>query len=365
MAGIVSNDTIVSFKKLTTWGTAVAVTSGFRLQNASFSPGGQFEEFFSRDTGIGKKRTVQVRGAGTFNLSVTCDLTFGQPYLALAAGLFGTESSPTETTVSQSDYSRTLDIADATYGSSLIAWSMCFTNEDATGARHVEIPSVKVTNMRVVIPTNGVGTVTFDCVVDNFVHTGWVSSYANVTGVAATSNYELAIYNGANSYFRMNAQSGAGLTGTDNKQIEELEFNFSRPVEPQWVSRGSSSQYIIEPKELGQLQATLRVRFGEINETNQNLLDMWKNKTTQKAEIFYDGAQIGSGVNTSHKWQFPLLTAKTPFPAGYGWGSNAQLMKPEITFECMKASAAPTGMTGVTDLVRLTTIDRRSTKWTA
>ncbi len=364
MAGIVSNDTIVSFKKLTTWGTAVAVTGGLRLQNASFNPTGQFEEFFSRDTGIGKKRTVQMRGAGSFGLDITCDLTFGQPYLAFVAALFGTESSPTETTVSQSDYSRTLDIADATYGASLIAWSLCFTTEDSAGARHVEIPSVKVTNVRVVIPNNGVGSITFQCVIDRMVITGWTSSYANVTGVAATSNYELAVFNGANSYFRMNAQSGSGLSGTDNKQVEELEFNFSRPVEPQWVSRGSNSPYIIEPKELGQLQATLRVRFGEINETSQNILDMWLNKTAQKAEIFYDGLQIGSGVNTSHKWQFPSLVAKTPFPGGYGWGSNAQLMKPEITFECMKASAAPTGMTGVTDLVRLTTIDRRSTKWT-
>jgi hypothetical protein len=44
--------------------------------------------------------------------------------------------------------------------------------------------------------------------------------------------------------------------------------------------------------------------------------------------------------------------------------SNNGLFTPSITFDCLKAPAAPSGMTGVTDLFRMVAVGGvRSSKW--
>ena len=71
--------------------------------------------------------------------------------------------------------------------------------------------------------------------------------------------------------------------------------------------------------------------------------------------MFVDGAQIGTGVNTSLKLQIPALKALQPGQRGYT--GQATIANPTLNMEGFVAAAAPSGMTGVT-YPRLTTIDR-------
>lgn len=361
MAAITTNDVIVSFKKGVTWGTAVAVSSGMRLRCSQLSISGGFEEFLSRDIGFGKKLQETIKTIFNGNITVTCDLTYNQPWMALLASIMGTESTPAETTVGQADYSRTLDLANTTFGGNF--WSMAYIMEDATYL--AELPSVKFNSFTIQSDSNNVGTVTFSGVFDKMVVTSTTSTYANVTGVAATAPYEAAVLGGANHYFRMNANSGSALSSSNDFQIENYSFSITRPTRPQHVLRGANSKYIIEPKEIDRIDGSLTVRFGEIARGSFDLLLNWLNGTFLKAELFFDGSQIGTGVNRSQKFQFPYLQCLPALPSGYDVPNNNSLMTPTHGFRMLAATAAPAGMTSVTDYMRATIIDQRATKWTA
>lgn len=368
MAGIVSNDVVVSFKKISTWGTAVSVAGGFRLRCSSLSISGGFDEITERDIGAGKKQTDMIRGVENVNVSLTCDYSYGQNWLPIIAGILGTESVPSETTPSQGDYSRNIDLADSTYGASAIVpgWTMAWTIEDATYI--VELPSVKFNSFVVNMPINAVPTITFSGVADRVLMTGYTNSYATVTGVSAPAwDYELAVFGGGeavNHYLRMNDASGATLAAGDNIWVENIEISLNRPLAPQHVLQGASSPYIIAPKEIGAIEGTVRVTLGESKEGTYAYAYKWANATDSKGAIYTDGDQIASGVKTSLTWIFPKLRPMGSLPGGYDIPNNSSLMKPVLSFKMLKASAAPSGMS-VTDYLRLVSFDRRSTKWTA
>lgn len=361
MPTISTNDGRVALKKGSTWGTAGDVTSGgLQLRCSNFDPNGGFAHGVSRDIGFSKKPTVQYREEFSGSLSISGDSVFSQPWLMLLGLLMGTESSPTETTGGQGDYLRTFDLADDLTGLyTTVAWLI----EDD---RSVEIPSWKPNTFRIGTPVNKVGSWTFSGNYDRIVTSGASNTAAEIVAVSASSSYKPAPFSGSNCYLRLDSYStGTPLTSADNKEIEEWELTINRPVETRHVARGANSQYIVEPFDLGMIEVMLRIKFGKIDDANEDLVAYWNSQTQLMAEIFWDGAAIGSGTNRSYKIQLPLLESNGQVPGGHGYPNNSSLMEPEITFRALKASAAPSGMTGVTDLVRITSVDERSTKWTA
>src|SRR5689334_11604557 len=114
MATITSNNVVAALKKGSTWGTEVIVTSGVYLYASSIQLSGGFADFLARDFGQSGKRTSQARLQADFNVTITCDLTYGQGWLALFASLMGTESTPAEVTGAQGDYLDNIDLADTT-----------------------------------------------------------------------------------------------------------------------------------------------------------------------------------------------------------------------------------------------------------
>lgn len=363
MAGLASsNDVTVSMKKASAWGTAVAVSSGLKLFCSSLTPGGGFEESVSPDYGLAKKPTDLQRGSGSFNLGLTCALTFNQPWLALVASVMGTEASPVETTGGQSDYRHDIDMSDSISGSSKQIWSLGWTVEDAT--KIIEVPSFKPYEFTIEATVNQGGSVTINGLCDRFKIASQTSTYANVTSNTASA-YSRAMFTGLNAYCRMNAQSGGALSGSNNLPVDNFRLTVRRGLRPQHVLQGADSPYIVEPKDVDAIEATLTIRLREIDSSVLDSLAHWESQTEQKAEIFMDGAIIGAGVNRSLKFQLPRLMPDPAFPGGYGFQNNSSIMQPEITFRMLKATAAPTGMTGVTELLRIVGIDLRSTKWTA
>lgn len=118
----------------------------------------------------------------------------------------------------------------------------------------------------------------------------------------------------------------------------------------------------MQPLQVGPIEQSLTVRMSELDNASYDLWSLWSAGTEQKIEIFVDGSQVGTGVNLSYKYQFPRLIPRGQIPSGHDVANNASLFQPEITFEAVVASAAPTGMSGVTNS-RLTAIHRSSSKW--
>lgn len=357
MAEITTKDVSVAIKKGSTWGTEVAVSSGIWLDVSSIRVSGGYQDFRPRDTGRAGKRTYQTRLALNANVSITCDLTYGRGWLALFAGFMGTESSPAEQTASQADYLVTFDLADTPS----IFWSLAWAIETD---RVAVVPSFKVSSITIQIDANNAGTVTFNGIGDTWLQSS-TSTVANITGNTQYA-YETATLGGANHYFRMNTDSGSALSGSDNKEIVGVTLTLSRNLSPRYGLRGANTKFTKEPLQLGDIDASLQVRVLGADDANIDALADWYSAPYKKCEIFFDGSQIAAGVNRSYKIQIPYMQSEGAFPAGFDVANNASYMDPVINYTLLKRSAAPSGMSGVTDYLRMTAIQpTRSTKWTA
>lgn len=359
MSVISTNDVTVALKKGSTWGTEADITSGgLFLYASNISVSGGYTDFIPRDFGLAGKRTSTARLQGKFNVKITCDLTYGQAWLALFASVMGTESSPSETTVGEADYLVNHDLADSVTG---LFWTLCYKVETD---RVFVLPSVKIMGFSLSISNNGAGSITFDGEADVITE----SSANTVAEIAALTKYtyETVTLGGANHYFRTNADSGGGLSGSDDKMITGVTISVSRPLRGQYGLRGASSKYVLEPLQYGDIEGTLKVDYIELDDATYDMFGEWEAATTKKAELFIDGSQIAGGVNRSLKFQMPYLKPKPTIPVGHDVQSNNSQFTPSIEYHMLKRSAAPTGMSGVTDYLRLAEIHpTRSTKWTA
>lgn len=362
MSAITTFQVVAGLKKGTTWGTEADITSGgINLYASSITLGGGFADIIRSDFGSSGKRSNNARGAADFTIGINCNLSYGQGWLALFSGLMGTESTPAETTGSQGDYSVTMDLADSASG---IFWTLVYSIETD---RTIAIPSMKVTSCTLTFANNTLNSVSFQAVGDRVIE----SSTNTVAEVTALTDYEYELATAttsANQYFRFDTYSASvALTSADDKAILGYTMSLSRPTPPRPRGlRGALTPYTLEPLQVGDIDATLAVNFSELENSSWDLLTEWTTPAFKMAEFFVDGSQIGTGVNRSLKLQFPYLKVKGQLPPGHDVANNSSYFTPSITFDMLKAPTAPSGMTGVTDMVRLTSIQPvRSTKWIA
>lgn len=363
MSEITTKDVVAGLKKGATWGTEGDITSsGINLFASAITIGGGFADIVRSDFGGGGKRTNNARGAADFTVSITCDLAYGQGWLALFAGLMGTESSPAEQTGSQADYLTTFDPADSNSG---IFWTLCYNIESD---RVIAFPSLKPISCVINLNNNQKDSVTFQCIADSIIE----SSQNTVAEVTALTDYEYELATAttsANQYFRLDTYANAPLTSGDDKAIISASISLSRPTPPRPRGlRAALTPYTLEPLQVGDLEGVLTVTHSTLDNasTSIDMLSQWLTPAFLMAEYFRDGSLIGSTVKRSLKFQFPYLKVKGGFPSGHDVANSASYFTPSISYDMLKASSAPSGMSGVTDLLRVTSIGpTRSTKWTA
>lgn len=353
------NNVVVGLVKGTTWGTEGDITSGgITLYASSISLSGGYADILARDFGQGAFYSAIARGEASFDLSITCDVTYGQGWLALLAGFAGTESTPAEQTASQADYLVTLDMDDAPD----IFWTLGFSIESD---RTISIPSLKVAQVTFSGAINKPQSVTFNCIIDRITE----GSANTVSEITALTDYEYktAVIAGTNHYFRLNDYStGTSLSSTHNKEILSYNLTLSRELSRVYGLRGSNTSFVKNPRQPGKTRGTLTVNFSELDNASWDILGEWLSPGYKMAELFFDGTAIASGVNRSIKMQFPYLYFKGAFPAGHDVQSNNGEFLPVANYELLQATTAPSGMSGVKNLVRFTSIQpTRSTKWTA
>lgn len=158
--------------------------------------------------------------------------------------------------------------------------------------------------------------------------------------------------------FRINAQSGGSLTSTDAIAFTEgFEFAFERPQDRSW---GFSSDVILEPADNEFPEPTLTVTFARMNTVTANSFrEGIRAGTAYKADATFTGGTdtfINSTDRPSVLFQFPYVELQD-FEAP---ATGAATVKPRATFKLKKPSAAPTGMSGVTQPFRLTRVMQNS-----
>ena len=356
---IISTDlTKIGFKRETTFGTGISVASGFYLYGRATLEDSR-AVIKSDDIGFAGKQTQQVFGVNTVNLTITCDLAFNQCWVALAASLFGTEANAVEVTGGQGDYRHDIDLAD----NPSFFWTVAWLHEDD---RISEVYSFKPASMTMSGSSNDKGTVTFagPCSRTNETGSAGVANTSAIINALTPRAYQTGVLNGTNSFFRINADGGAGLAVGDNKELLNYSFTLTRPMDSLFPLRAANSIYTVEPQGLGDIEGTLDFQLSSNDEATFDFLAGWRAGTTYKAELFFDGAQIAAGVNRSIRLLMPLLQSNGQRPEGFSPSAKNQRMLGKMMFRTFKRSAAPTGMTGVTDYARLSVIDLLATKWT-
>jgi hypothetical protein len=155
--------------------------------------------------------------------------------------------------------------------------------------------------------------------------------------------------------FRINAQSGGSLGGSDTISVlGSIEFSFERPQDRSY-SYGSAD--IIEPADNEFPLPSIRLMFDRANTLTVNSFRAALSAgTAYKADCTYSGAFINSTDRYTRTWQFPYVEIQDQATPTQG----AQQVKPNTMFMLKKPSAAPTGMSGVTQPFRLREIRTNS-----
>jgi hypothetical protein len=347
-----------ALKKGATWHTESDIASGgiyFFATKIAISGG--YDDYRPTDVGTGGKRVDQKRLNGKFNVAITCNTTSNQGYMALLASLLATESTPAEQTTGQGDYLRTLDLADTMS----VFWTLCWKAETDESRC---IPSLKITSVKWACDANGNGTWEIQGICDTFIK-GVTNTAAKIDALSQVA-YESLMLGGSTAYFRYGAYSvGTALSSSNNLPILSMEFNLSRGLQGQWGLDTANPGLTVEPLQQGDIDASVMFKLPTLNRAQADLMADWQSAAYKMAEVYFSGTVIGTGVARSMKMQFPYMQAPGAVPGGQDVAGNNQFLNPSLSFTLLKAPAAPAGMTGVTDYLRITSIDARSTKFTA
>jgi hypothetical protein len=147
---------------------------------------------------------------------------------------------------------------------------------------------------------------------------------------------------------RLNSQAGGSLASSDAIPFTTFKLRVEQPVD---VKFAGGQQTIIQPLDNGFPKITLELTFARFNSTSQAFFANMKAGTRYKGDIVFTGPTIDATSTYGLKFQFPhlsVMSLASPMP-------NVQQGEPKMQLEGLGTSAAPTGMSGVTAPVRVTT----------
>lgn len=157
--------------------------------------------------------------------------------------------------------------------------------------------------------------------------------------------------------FRMNLQSAGSLTASDViSNIDGIRFEFTRGQDR---SHELGSATMVIPESNAFPTGTVQLQFARCTTVSANSIRALLPLGTQlKADwTFTSGTYINSTDRYQKKYQFPCLEVVSLDDTV----SGPDQVKPRVTLNVYKPSAAPTGMSGITQPYRLTRIMTNST----
>lgn len=230
-----------------------------------------------------------------------------------------------------------------------------------TGTYVEEVPSAKISGitisgevgakpLQIAIETIGINKETGSA----------VNTLATFASVTMPSGADVNPVMFSHLVFRMNDQSGAALASpTDVINPSKFTLSLKRKLKGEYTgayrTTGTNIQDLIdEPTNDGFPELKLTLEFP--THTAATYLTALGSDTRKKIDITATGALIATPYSYQHLWQFPHLQLITADPTD----DNGRIKQP-LEFLIHGASAAPTGMTGITDPLWWTVINKRTT----
>lgn len=324
-------NSLAGVKIATIWGTAVAAGATNKLV-AEISPNMNATTIVPRQIGSGSAMTPVVSiGGKKPTAALTGDVGYRNNFDVILAQFFGTAATPTEVTASQSDYLHVI-----TLNTTINSKYLTVAYEDAS-ATAMEFTSAAVRSMTIKTTSiPGLLEWTAELLCSDLTIGSVVNTNATLANVTLTDT-ELctAAYD---DLFELNLQSGGSLSSSDKVSITSFELQMTRPQD--FVDEIKGATGLSAPRDAGVFTGSLTV--GLKNQVDHTYWTAFAAETIYKAAFDVEGTQIGTGTNKTIRAQLPGLQLVTP--------PQYNLTQPgvnpsQLTFQLVKATSTPTGMT--------------------
>lgn len=209
-----------------------------------------------------------------------------------------------------------------------------------------EVPGAKFTGFEISFGEAGRAEIRWSFIGDT---EKWDSSVNTSTQVSALTFPTL----GLRAHFddlviRMNSQSGGSLGGSDAVKVTSARVRFNQPLDIKFVGGQVS---IIEPEEDGHPSFEVELEFARFDSVSDDFFAAHRDGTNYKMDWTFTGPTLATTAY-GLLFQFPnlrVMNYAAPVP-----GAASQIA-PRASFMALSTTAAPTGMSGVTKPIRVTT----------
>lgn len=346
--GIVGRQVKSAYARSSSWGVAASVTQQILLLDTDGFDS-QVErvddEAFTQDfIGVGEAgdhRPLTPRWK--------MDLRFEQAAPTLIAASMGSAAAPSVVSsagaASLVAYSHVITMAPAL--------SHFFTLANAFSTMYVqEVQTSRIGGFVLSVGNQGRWRIEFKTVGNKTVYNSTTNTASTVNGAAAASLSNRAFRK--NTRFRLNMQSAGALGPTDESNIvREFTLDTDRPLAQDHVCNSDS---IIEADDDGFFVGELTVMFARMTSASANSLARGlASMVTLKGDAFMVGDYINSTTQRSLLIEWPALQMQADGFKAVTTGHGQ--VRPEVKFSLQAASAAPTGMSGLTAPMRVTIVN--------
>jgi hypothetical protein len=346
---ISGRETIVGAVKGSVWGTPVAAGANHGLLPLSSGLNREFALLEDRSLGNMYELDPQ-RGAQTAGGDLSGHLRYDNNEWLLIALLMGTAGAPAQQAATAA-YLHTLKLADG------IAGKFATIAKKMKSDEVWEFPSVKPVSLRLTGGKRMPIDYSIGCVASHLNRNAG-SGTNNTTTIATVTTREVLqrIVMDEAAYCRINDQSAGALAAGDNHPISTFEMNFARPQTGDNVLDGNA--FITEPVGDDFATGDLAITFPVYEDKADVLLDSYEADTVKKIELFAQGRVIEAAERYRITIQFPQAQVVGRPEIGIPGGGKIPIT---IRFRLTKATAAPTGMTGMTALFGILLVNKRTT----
>lgn len=351
MSEITTNEAKVGASDGATWGTAVAATDLLEHTSVNVNQGSQI--IVSNNNVQSNFEADAARGIENVDVTVNGECGFGGGWHYLMYRLLGTTTaSPAEVNTGEGDYLHNIDFANA---HSLFSTLAFHVEDDVVG----ELPSVKFSTALIEGDVeNGKITYQLGGMADRFRTAGATNTPAGLTALTANQTEQILTMQHAENYVRMNAKGGATLSSSDDLCISSFRLQLTRPIGRRFCMRGANTRFTEEPRLTGKTTGSLTLTLTKIDDGEADFQALKEGETLQKIEMNFQGDPINSGADAYDRFQFPIAYPESV--TGYQIDGPSVFQQPSIVFRLLGDTTAPSGMSGVTDVMRLATVNERS-----
>ena len=337
-----------AFKQGSTWSTAVAVGSGNGLHITSEAIAGGAKALPRETLGLpwgDKPDAAAEEWAGP----LMGDLFYGGNCGRLAAYIFGTSGSPTQTPPSTgTTYLHVADLANSL--DKFMTLVLARRSQVGGSVKWHEYASAIVSRLAFTGSGNDRVRWTAEMIASALARDSSTNTTTQTDAVTVPTRLAAAKF--PDGTFRINAQAGSALSSGDKVGIAGFDLEIVRPLSRDFLADGTGK--IALPAEENACLVRLSVDLRSYDA--DTWIAAWPAGTEYKADLKFlgTGAAPASGSDPYVEFQFPRLVLESQPQANIpGRGRIPH----RVTFLALVAASAPSGMSGVTQPCRMNVLD--------